>query len=72
MLANIEKILRFGPAARLRVPAILLFVLLLLHDIQTKKINKCCPLGQLLSSSGSSCIPMISGTALPKVRVIGE
>ena len=33
---------------------------------------QCCPLGQLLSSSGTSCIPMMSGTALPKVRVIGE
>lgn len=49
---------------------IFLHLLLLFRDIQTKKINKCCPLGKLLSSSGTSCVPMMSGTALPKVRVI--
>lgn len=32
---------------------------------------QCCPLGQLLSPSGR-CTPMMSGTALPKIRVKGN
>lgn len=33
--------------------------------------SQCCPLGQLLSPGGQECIPMISGTALSKVRFTG-
>ena len=49
------------------VLALLVLFLFLLCLARSHKIPKCCPLGKLLS--GSRCISMKSGTALPKIRV---
>ena len=50
-----------------RMTCKLLVFSILLSPIFSLRIHKCCRLGQLLS--GADCHGMLSGTALPKIRV---